>query len=214
MNTMNTTKSITESSLTRVWQHMSKHDCATLSAFRYGPDCGSPEDANAVKQKYTLKQNLQRNASLLSKIQSSGRFSTTSIKGAYIENFGSKAAREVEENTFFVADIEDKGNLLEIVKKLGEEFEQDSVLFIPKGGTTAQLHGTNHCPLGYPGYGNIEPFSTRELGHKGPFFSRVDNRPFRFIPEIVMNENFGPNDYHGKWACYVAANKHWSKFDV
>ena len=204
---MNTTKSITESSLTRVWQHMSKHDCATLSAFRYAPDCGTGE-------KYTLKQNIQRNASLLSKIQSSGRYSVTAIKGSYIENFGSEDAREVDENTFFVADIEDKGNLLETIKKLGEEFEQDSVLFIPKGGEYAELHGTNHCPSGYPGYGKIERFSKRELGVSGPFFSKVNNRPFRFIPEIVMNENFGPNDYHGKWACYVAANKHWSKFIV
>lgn len=201
---MNIEKSITESGLTRVWQHMSKHDCAILSAFRYASDCGSGE-------KYTLSQNLQRNASLLSKIQSSGRYSTTAIKGSYIENFGSKDAKEVDENTFFVADIQDTGNLLETVKKLGEEFEQDSVLFIPKGGNNAQLHGTNHCALGYPGYGKIESFSTRELGMSGPFFSKVGNRPFRFTEEIVMNENFGPNDYHGKWACYVAANKHWSK---
>jgi hypothetical protein len=54
----------------------------------------------AREKKYTYRQNMQRNASLLSKIHSLGRYSVTAIKGAYIENFGTPEAREVDENTF------------------------------------------------------------------------------------------------------------------
>jgi len=204
---MKLTQILNESSLSRLWQYMEKHDCGTMSAFRSAADCGKGE-------KYTYRQNMQRNASLLSKIHSSGRYSVTAIKGAYIENYGTPEAVEVSENTFFIADVENKGNLLSVMKRLGEEFEQDSILFIPVGGQFAELHGTNHCPSGYPGYGKIVKFDKREFGREAQFFSKVGNRPFSFLPETVMTENVGPNDYHGKWACHTLSKKHWSEFEV
>ena len=38
------------------------------------------------------------------------------------------------EQSLFVADVENKGNLKDILKKFGKKYNQDSVLFRPKGG--------------------------------------------------------------------------------
>ena len=92
-----------ESSLSRLWKHSQEHDYGTITAFRYAPDCGEGTP-------YTKKENLQRNKSLLAKLRSKG-YGVTSIKGSYIENYGKPTAREVGENSFFVADIQDKGKL-------------------------------------------------------------------------------------------------------
>lgn len=197
---------LNESSLTRIYQHMSEHDTGVVTAFRYAPDCGKGKP-------YVRKENLQRNKLLLAKIFSKG-YNVVALRGAYIENFGTKDAREVNENTFFVVDIKDAGNLLSDLKLLGEEFEQDSILFVPKGGLGAELHGTNHCPNSYPGYGNIIKYNTRQLGKDGEFFSRVKNRPFSFIPESVMNEIFAPQGFFGRWGCSTAAKQTWQEMQV
>ena len=74
------------------------------------------------------KEKQQRNKLLLSKLRARG-YSVTSIKGSYIENYGTPNAREVGESSFFVADLQDKGTLLNDLKKFGKEFDQDSILF-------------------------------------------------------------------------------------
>jgi len=77
---------ITESSLSRLLHHMVNHDTGTITAFR---------------SEYSYKENLQRNKLLLSKLFSLG-YDVTSVKGIYVENYGTKDAVEVSENVFLL----------------------------------------------------------------------------------------------------------------
>ena len=172
---------ITESSLSRLWKHSQEHDYGTITAFRYAPECGEGTP-------YTKKENLQRNKSLLAKLRSKG-YGVTSIKGSYIENYGKATAREVGENSFFVADMQDKGRLKKDLLALGEEFDQDSIIFGDKGKSGA-LFGTNKCPEGYPGYGKKLVQGGAIFGKEGEFMSRVNGRPFVFS-ESVETQAYG-----------------------
>ena len=174
-----------ESSLSRIWKHSREHDYGTITAFRFPPDCGNGKP-------YTRKENLQRNKSLLAKLRSKG-YGVTSIKGSYIENYGSSEAKEVGEASFFVADIQDKGNLKKDLLTLGEEFEQDSVIFGEASGAGI-LHGTNKCPKGYPGYGKKDKQGGAIFGKTGEFMSKVRGRPFVFS-ESLQIEHYGVAKY-------------------
>ena len=94
---------INESSLSRLRQHMLEHDTGTITAFRDAEDCGNGPNI-------TKKQNKARNKILLANLRKEG-YSVTKVKGGYIENYGTKDAKEVGEEVFFVVDINDKGNL-------------------------------------------------------------------------------------------------------
>ena len=196
---------LNESSLTRIWNHMQKHDCGTVTAWRTATECNTGE-------KYTYKQKQQRNKSLLAKLQSAG-YGVTSMKGSYIEGYGTPTAVEVHEDIFFVVDINDSKKLRSDLTKLGEEFEQDSILFIPSPGDDAMLIGTNRCPNGYPGYGKVLSFDKRSLGFEGEFFTRVKGRPWKFFNEEIV-ECAAPDGYFGKWACKTMAESDWRVLDV
>jgi hypothetical protein len=170
---------INESGLSRVYRLIQKHDYGTITAFRYAPECGTGEP-------YTYRQNQQRNASLLAKLRVAG-YGVTSIKGSYIENYGSADAREVGENSFLVVDVQDKGNLRENLLKLGEEFEQDSIIY-GKASGPGVLIGTNKCPGGYPGYHVESPQGGAIFGKSGEFMSRVNGRPFVFSESTELME--------------------------
>lgn len=195
---------LNESSLSRLWRHNESHDCAALTAYRNAPECGSGE-------RYTNKQNRQRNKSLLAKLKSDG-YSVTTLQGVYPEGGETK-----KEMSYFVVDIEDKGNLLKDAQKYGEEFDQDSVLFIPKGaikgeGDKAFLIGTNKCDNNWLGYGKKELFNKGRMGYDSPIYtSKVNGRPFLF--EDVGSE-FHNNTGFGVWAMHLCAKKHWSDIDV
>lgn len=198
---------INESSLSRLQRQMKAHDTGTITAFRYAKDCGDGEP-------YVKKENLQRNKSLLAKLQAR-RYGVTSVKGSYIENYGKPNAKEVGENVFFVVDLQDRGDLLKDLKKLGTEFDQDSILYIKKGGLKSELHGTNKCKNGYPGFGKSVKFSERKLGDKGEFFTRVKGRPFVFKEDVEISEEHNlPEGFFGRWGCTEISNKHWSEIEL
>lgn len=167
-----------ESSLSRIWSHNEKYDCGALTAFRYAKDCGKGD----VLSK---KENDDRNKKLSAILKTKG-YGVTKLSGRYPE--GGKA---VKENSFFVVDFESKGNLENDLKKLGEEFEQDSILFIPKGAiqnkTNAYLIGTNNCTNSWLGYGNKRLFNKGKLGYSTEIYtSYINGRPFIF--ETVEEE--------------------------
>ena len=123
---------------------------------------------------------------MLAKLRTKG-YSVTSIKGSYIENYGTSKAIEVGESSFFVADIQNKGNLKNDLLKFGEEFDQDSVIFgkAKEGGV---LIGTNKCPEGYPGYRKSLKQGGALFGKTGEFMSRIKGRPFVFAEEVNIEE--------------------------
>ena len=86
-----------------------------MTAFRKVRDCGEGK-------RYTKAENMARNRSLLSKLKSMG-YGVTSLKGVYPEGGNTEKRKSL-----FIFVSQDKGSLLTDVKRLGEEFDQNSVL--------------------------------------------------------------------------------------
>ena len=197
-------KFINESSLSRLWKHNKEHDAGALTAFRKGPECGDGEE-------YTKKQNAQRNKSLLAKLKTKG-YGVTKLHGSYPE--GGKTTKEI---SYFVVDLDDTGKLEKDLRKLGQEFEQDSILFIPKGAIAgdakAYLIGTNRCDNNWLGFGKKEVFNRGRMGYDSPIYtSKVNGRPFIF--ESVGETIESPQTGYGHWAMNLIAEKNWQDIEI
>ena len=196
---------LNESSLSRLWKHNIEHDCAAFTAFRKGEDCGTGRE-------YTKKENKQRNKSLKAKLLSAG-YGVTAISGVYPEGGVTQ-----KEESFFVVNLKDDANFFAKIAKLGEKFEQDSVLLVPKGaidnsGEKAYLIGTNHCPNNWLGFGKKEVFNRGRLGYDSPIYtSKVNGRPFIF--ESVGDEFSLPASGQGNWVLNRIAEAEWNTIDV
>lgn len=195
---------LTESSLSRIWRHNEKFDCGALTAFRKGENCGEGRP-------YTSKENRQRNKSLKAKLLAKG-YGVTALDGVYPE--GGKQAKE---ESYFVVDLNNTGTLEKELKKLGEMFEQDSILFIPRGSiqgdAKAYLIGTNKCSNNWLGYGKKEVFNKGKVGYDSPIYtSYVNGRPFIF--EEVSYNVHPPGSGYGHWALNLIAEKDWNEIDV
>lgn len=183
-----------ESGLSRVLHHMENHDVGTISASR---------------SVYNSSENKKRSSSLKAKLLSKG-YGVTEVDGVYVEDYGTSEAIEVKEISFFVVDLKDKGKLKKDLQELGEEFDQDSILFIPKGGDSSILIGTNYSAE-YPGYGKSVVFSHKGMGKEGEFMTKVKGRPFIF--ESFIKESLPPDTNMGRWGVSSFAKKHWSEFE-
>jgi hypothetical protein len=176
-------KTLKESSVSRIWQHMSEHDTGFISAWRNARDCGDGE-------KYTRKEKQEADRKLRAYLQVKG-YGITRIHGSYIENFNNKQiSKNVSEDSYFVVDENDSGNLKNDLIKLGEYFEQDSILFIPMGGKNGKIIGTNDCPDSFPGKEN--EISIGELaGGESEFYSRIGSKAFKFESKLQPNSLSG-----------------------
>ena len=195
---------INESSLSRLWKHNEEHDAAALTAFRKGANCGEDEP-------YSKKDNAKRNKSLLAKLKSKG-FGVTKLHGSYPE--GGKTAKEI---SYFVVNLNDDSKFEKEILKFGKEFDQDSILYIPKGAikgdTKAHLIGTNNCENNWLGMGKKEIFNKGKMGYDSPIYtSRVNGRPFLF--EEVGGEVTLPASGMGVWAMNLIAEKHWQDIGI
>ena len=205
-------KSMNESGLSRLAKHMDEHDCGTITAFRSKEGCGDPDAAE-----YSLNDNKKRNRQLYANFEVLG-YGVTKVDGAYIENFGTKDAKEVKEDVYFVVDLKDKGTLKTDLMRLGEKYMQDSVLFIPKGGKGSMLIGTNNCQNSFPGYHKIQTYNDRNMGKGGEFMTKVKGRPFIF--EDTMLEQTGVYNYYevannmGKWAMKTTVKRDWKDIQL
>jgi hypothetical protein len=194
---------LNESSLSRLYRQNLDHDCGALTAFRASADCGTGAA-------YTKDDNRKRNRSLLAKLQQQG-YSVTSLTGRYPEGGTVRT-----EESYFVADLRDRGTLERDLRHFGELFEQDSVLFIPKGSIVgdakARLIGTNRCRNNWLSYGHTHTFDVGRLGHESPIYtSFVNGRPFIFE---AVGESYGlPSTGFGWWGVALYAKKHWTEFD-
>ncbi len=164
---------ITESSLSRVAQHMAEHDTGFITAFR---------------SEYPNKQNTLRNKALKSFLVSKG-YGITAVNGSYIENYGTKKAKEVKEATYFVVDLNDTGNLESVLREQGEKWEQDSILFIPKGTGKGVLWGTRQGNE-YPEFKQKIDLGNRVLGKDGEFMTKVKGRPFIFETAVLEDLSY------------------------
>lgn len=187
---------IKESSLSRIVNYIQKYDSGTITAFR---------------DMYSRKENRQRNKSLLSKLLSKG-YGVTSVQGVYIENYGKPNAVEVGESVFFVADLKNKGNLKKNLIELGEEFNQDSIMYIYKGGKKgSELIGTNQT--GYPGYSHIKKFPIFKTGKdNNEFLTKISGRPFYF-KENILSETFCGN-ISSMYLANLDSKKNWKDLEA
>jgi len=174
-----------EFNLSRLLHQILKHDTGTISAFR---------------SQYTHKENLKRNKQLLAKVFCLG-YDVTSVDGVYVENYGTDSAVEVAKDTFFVVDTKNKGTLEQDLRKLGEEYNQDFILFIPRPGDEFYLWGTNLT--GYPGYGNCIKYSHSGREKIGEFMTKSKDRPFNF--ESINKELVKPDGLG--WMAAVSISK-------
>mgnify|MGYP003126085008 FL=1 len=159
-----------ESSLSRLYKHMQDHESAALSAFR---------------NEFTKEENLERNRKLKAELLGRG-YGVTRILGSYIENFETPKAVEVAEESFFVSNRKDDPDFALEIARLGEDFDQDSVLIVLKGAENAYLLGTS--PEGeFPQYGKKESVGALKMGDEAEFMSRIGGRPYTFSPK-EMNE--------------------------
>jgi len=189
------TEFLVESSLSRVYRQSQKHAIGAITAFR---------------KEYSKHENRQRNKSLLAKL-SRYRYGVTAVKGSYIENFDSPAAVEVGEEVYLVVDLSDRNDLRRNLKKLGSEFDQDSILFVEKGGKSGKLIGTNDS--NWPGRDNVIKLNNPIFGEDGEFFTRVNGRPFVLKEETIFTET--PSKGWGKnYAIKLLAETHWSNIEV
>lgn len=107
---------LNEISLSRVWQHANneKIPFSIITAFR---------------GEYTLKQNINRNKDLASKIKKEG-YGYFYLDGHWIENEGQENEIDVaEKSIFIIGDENDNGKLLGLVKKWNKEYNQDACIF-------------------------------------------------------------------------------------
>lgn len=156
-----------ESSLSRIHQATEMYATGAISGFR---------------GELTRAQNVARNRHIHKELLIKG-FGVTPVKGSYIENYNSPDAREVQEESFFVANIkvegDDKGELERELIKLGQWSDQDSIMSHRFGGP-AQLIGTSRRENTWPNFGERVPIGSFKGGKAGEFFSRIHNRPFTF----------------------------------
>jgi hypothetical protein len=195
-----------ESSLSRLWNHNIKHDCGAITAFRKYDD-----DINSDGHLLSKKEKMQRNISLRAKLKSKG-YGVTEVLGKYPEG-----GIEGKEISYFVVDLQDEKNLLFDLIKFGTYFNQDSILFIPKGainntGEKAFLYGTNYDSNNFLSFGKKLIFNKGYLGKDSPIYtSFVNGRPFIF--ESVGNKIDSPGSGMGIWSMHISAQKNWREIE-
>ena len=142
---------ITESSVSRTKFYLQNYECDTISAFRTGANIGRKDEEELTNRKDVLKRNKQHSAELGKKLTEFG-YTHFLVDGAQAKENKDKTpilnsrgeqvfGREI---TYFV--VNNNGDTREQfrnnLKKLGSEFDEDSVMFYPKGSSMAFWSGT------------------------------------------------------------------------
>jgi len=182
---------INENSLNRVRQHMLENETAFITAYR-----NDPEDYTKCRPNHSKNDNNKsRNKELKAVLMERG-YGVTSVMGSYVEGFGTKAAKEVREHSFFVVNLNDDPNFKEAIFKLSEFYCQDSFLYVPQGGKDALLIGTNDDD--FPGYGVESNTGDFLGGREGQFMSRVGKRgrPIKFTEGLETKSSKQNNTKH------------------
>lgn len=182
---------LTESSLSRLYSKVQNHAVGAITGFRGGN---------------TAAENEKRNRALGSYLSSKG-YQLTVIDGGYIENPGTEEEKTVTEKTFFVVNPkkgDDGGQLENELVKLGELYDQDSILTYRFGGKPTYI-GTTHRPDADPSFGQQYALTSTEWGNpSGPYFSRVRGRKFAF-KEVRDYEP--PQTVNGKTTQFLASQE-------
>jgi hypothetical protein len=166
---------LSESSLSRIYQHVTEHDTALLTAFR--DDASDLSSCLDVAAEGNLS-NKERNRDLKATLLSLG-YGVTAVDGSFIENYGNLDKQvEVKEDSFFVVNLNGRSDFTETITGLGTKYCQDSVLIVPQGGDGAYLYGTNNTD--FPGIDSTIEVGDFFGGSEAEFMTRVRGRPIVF----------------------------------
>lgn len=152
---------LNEFSLARIFQHTQTSSVAFISASR----AGLPPSENS-----------SREAQLKQAIRNAG-YGYVRINGHYIEKHDDGAEIPVVEHSFMVIG-DDDGQLRSFAIKMGEQFDQDSILFKPKGAD-AMLIGTT-TRASWLGHGATQNIGSFHPSRMGDFYSQYKGKSFVF----------------------------------
>lgn len=132
-----------ESSVTLIMSHLKNYDCGTLTAFR-GTCANATENTLPAVKEYEgesvpLAVKKQWNRDLKAALLKLG-YGVTAIKGRYREDGWDTAS---DEESFFVVNLTNDPDFIKNLARLGEAYNQDSILIKEKGSDNAYLLGTN-----------------------------------------------------------------------
>jgi len=166
---------LNESSISRTYEHILNHETAFITAHR-----GNTKDTTKCMPDHsTTLDNFERNRQMKAVLFEKG-YGVTDVDGTYVEDFGTKAANEVKEDSFFVVNLNDDPSFKSFLTGLSEHFCQDSFLYVDRGGENSVLVGTNNSE--FPGFGNEASMGSFVGGKEGEFMTRVgkSKRPIKF----------------------------------
>lgn len=187
---------INESTIKRFVSKFKQYDSAVLTAYR---------------GEFTKKENQARNKELFSALYASG-FSVTSVKGSYLENYGSDDEYESSEHSFVIVNHKEAKGFHNTLIALAKKYDQDSIMLIHKGeNPTAELVGTSKRDNAYPSYGVKEKMNKLLQTHKGKeFFTRLGNNGFAFVNENVAQydcDEYLPESRQSKHGCTLMGER-------
>jgi hypothetical protein len=168
---------MSESSLSRVQKWRTEHDTAAMATARF-----NKSKEQAKKEKYELQEWLRANG-----------YAYTKFDGYYQEQEMPQASRE---DSLLIVDINDKGNLKQMIQKLGAKYGQESVLFRPKGAdsksilikTTPKGMGKETPQASGTDYGKRGGAAWSEIGGRA-FGDKID------IPDSFWKDEDEEDDY-------------------
>ena len=194
MKDIKLTKSLQEASVNRFYQYLLSHSCAIITSFR--------------NDEKTHQDNLLTNKELKAYLLNKG-YGVTSITGASIESYNPNLAKEVKEVSYFVVNLKDDESFKAIITKLGEYYNQDSVIIIDKGGQSSYLVSTNK--IGYPNYVEIEQIGGFEPKEEIEFMMKslleFSNKPFTKDNGVGLLETLKNHSINGKLAISLISKR-------
>lgn len=145
-----------ESSLSRLKRNRDDYDSGILTAYRGGN---------------TNRENRLRNKNLLKSLRDKG-YGVTKVGGMYQEDGMDEPAQE---RSFFVTNRNNSRRFKKDLMDLGNEYEQDSILYSPKGSKSKLIRTTRNrgkltTPASKTVWGKKSPNS--------PAFTKYRSRPF------------------------------------
>lgn len=117
---------LNESSLSRLLNQRDNYDSGCISAFRYEFYKKLPDGRYKTK----TQENRKRNAALRQELRDLG-YSITKIDGYWQEE---SAKYPTVEESIFVVDINNSGNLKKDLIRLGKKYDQETILYKPANG--------------------------------------------------------------------------------
>lgn len=204
--TLNEESHLQEKSVSRLFSHMEDHDTGLITAFR---------------GEFSKRENQARNLSLREKLKNL-RYDFITVKGSFVENFGSDdpnaPQKEVSEISYFVVDSTDSGNLQRDLIKLGVEFDQDSVLIVPRGSYDSsgnkigdKAYYVVTTERGGQSIGEKDfSFSGISVGQNNQYMTKLGNRPYTLTE--AGDFEYLPQNIAGRHSVSLRASKHWQWF--